>query len=396
MLLILIFLFANFKNSSGSRLISIRAIVDVIIPNLIIVTLSLIYLFQNEFWNDNLFENFDQKDLKYFNPTLNIFQILIGGGNWIDFEFFGPYPYCAWCPQLDGYLQSRISLTILVLMYSMLIIYYMIGHKILFILTITLTLFVYFSHFGKSSRIYLQILQEYEILQIFRSPWTKFSHFVPLTVILIVAIAFRFYMKSGRLLKQKNNLPFIYFSLVIFAFLLIIGVLQFNYLSIMLLLFFLLILMIRKIEPLTAILIYCTVLFIMGSTINMYNITNNKDQYRFIQNDFIDISKSYLFIESLNQFEFSATENLCFVVRTQSRASLFYYFALSNSSNNLNSENLEILIDNDQCLYQSDDFTYIALPLRAVSISSKYRFIFLKRHQLIFFDGNYAFYRLIS
>ncbi len=127
----------------------------------------------------------------------------------------------------------------------------------------------------------------------------------------------------------------------------------------------------------------------------MNNIKNNQDQYEFIQQDFMDITKSYSFIDSLNQLKFSATDKVCFMVRTQSRVSMFYYLALSNSTNNLTVKNLAIIFDSDECLIKPDTSNFIVIPRNEISISSKYFFLFLKQNQLILQDGNYAIYRHI-
>jgi hypothetical protein len=127
----------------------------------------------------------------------------------------------------------------------------------------------------------------------------------------------------------------------------------------------------------------------------MNNITKNRDQYEFIQQDFIDISKSYLFIDSLNQLKLSTNEKVCFLVTTQSRTSMFYYFALSNSSNNLNMKNLLIRIDNEECLFEPNDFRFLVMPLSDDFISNKYKYLIANPNTLILQDGNYAIYRLM-
>jgi hypothetical protein len=399
-LTLILFIFIKFAKIQKKVKMTLKVILDIAIPHFLILFISILRLLEGGFFSEpnKIGINFNQIDL--FTPSANVLYILIGGGNWIDFITYGPYPYCAYCPQPDEFMQFRIALAIAIVVYSTFIILFLHTYKLAFSILVILILLTYVSSLGLSNNHFVELLLNVEILQLFRSPWTKFAHFASLTMFIMITIAFGKYQQSriylNRNLNQHRNLPLLLLITFILLFVILFSSMSFTYITLVLLItiaicFYLS----KKFDFFSVILVVYVLFFIFGSISNVNQISKNEAQRIAIMKDYEIINKSYLFVDKLNRLHKENGERICLTFISQNRTSNFYRIAIFNNLH-ASYKNLSIYDDSTECLTDFYEYKLLVLPSFELNITEIWRLYLGSDWKLIFTDSNYSIYEIRS
>jgi hypothetical protein len=137
----------------------------------------------NAFLKSGFYSNFKQ------TPT-DLVLLISGAGQWSDYQDFDGIPYCTFCPSLDYFLVIRFSLICLMLFFISFVIQKTLGFRILIIVASSFLAIIYLSS-ARLAVVYQVLVNLFPHFTIFREPWSKFSHFIPLVLIILIAYSLK-------------------------------------------------------------------------------------------------------------------------------------------------------------------------------------------------------------